>query len=128
MKFLLRLVVTALATAVAVWIVPGITLTDTDRTSQALTLLGVAVIFGIVNAVVKPIMQVLSACLVVLTLGIFLLVINAAMLALTSWFAGVVGLGFHVDGFWAAVFGSVIISVVGALLGGLLGQGRREEA
>ena len=105
-----------------------ITLTDTDRTSQALTLLGVAVIFGIVNAVVKPIMQVLSACLVVLTLGIFLLVINAAMLALTSWFAGVVGLGFHVDGFWAAVFGSVIISVVGALLGGLLGQGRREEA
>ena len=128
MKFLLRLVVTALATAVAVWIVPGITLTDTDRTSQALTLLGVAVIFGIVNAVVKPIMQVLSACLVVLTLGIFLLVINAAMLALTSWSAGVVGLGFHVDGFWAAVFGSVIISVVGALLGGLLGQGRREEA
>ncbi|GAA3854049.1 phage holin family protein [Tessaracoccus defluvii] len=128
MKFLLRLVVTALATAVAVWIVPGITLTDTDRTSQALTLLGVAVIFGIVNAVVKPIMQVLSACLIVLTLGIFLLVINAAMLALTSWFAGVVGLGFHVDGFWAAVFGSVIISVVGALLGGLLGQGRREEA
>lgn len=128
MKFILRLVVTALATAVAVWIVPGITLTDTDRTSQALTLLGVAVIFGIVNAVVKPIMQVLSACLVVLTLGIFLLVINAAMLALTSWFAGVVGLGFHVDGFWAAVFGSVIISVVGALLGGLLGQGRREEA
>ena len=128
MKFILRLVVTALATAVAVWIVPGITLTDTDRTSQALTLLGVAVIFGIVNAVVKPIMQVLSACLIVLTLGIFLLVINAAMLALTSWFAGVVGLGFHVDGFWAAVFGSVIISVVGALLGGLLGQGRREEA
>ncbi len=128
MKFILRLVVTALATAVAVWMVPGITLTDTDRTSQALTLLGVAVIFGIVNAVVKPIMQVLSACLVVLTLGIFLLVINAAMLALTSWFAGVVGLGFHVDGFWAAVFGSVIISVVGALLGGLLGQGRREEA
>ena len=128
MKFILRLVVTALATAVAVWIVPGITLTDTDRTSQALTLLGVAVIFGIVNAVVKPIMQVLSACLVVLTRGIFLLVINAAMLALTSWFAGVVGLGFHVDGFWAAVFGSVIISVVGALLGGLLGQGRREEA
>ena len=128
MKFILRLVVTALATAVAVWMVPGITLTDTDRTSQALTLLGVAVIFGIVNAVVKPIMQVLSACLIVLTLGIFLLVINAAMLALTSWFAGVVGLGFHVDGFWAAVFGSVIISVVGALLGGLLGQGRREEA
>ena len=70
--------------------------------------------------------KVLGACLIVLTLGFFLLVINALMLQLTSWLAGVFGLGFHVDGFWPAFWGALIISVVGALLGGLLGSGRTQ--
>ncbi|HMQ65203.1 MAG TPA: phage holin family protein [Arachnia sp.] len=121
MEFVTRLIATALATAAAVWLVPGINLTASDAQGKVLTLLGVALVFGVVNGVIAPIVKVLGACLIVLTLGVFLLVINALMLQLTSWFAGVVGLGFHIDGFWPAFWGALIISVVGALLGGLLG-------
>lgn len=119
MNFLLRLAVSALATALAVWLVPGLTLTGEN---QVLTLVLVALIFGAVNAVVKPITQALTACVIILTMGLFLLVINALMLMLTGWLASQVGLGFEVDGFWPALFGSVIISVVSALLGGGLGS------
>lgn len=124
MSFLLRLVVSALATAVAVWLVPGISLTGDN---QVLTLVAVALIFGAVNAVVKPLTQALTACLIILTMGIFLLVINAAMLLLTGWLAGQMGLGFEVDGFWAALFGSIIISVVSALLGGGLNAPKEQR-
>lgn len=121
MDFIWRLIVTAAATAIAVWLVPGISITGEN---QVLTLVIVALIFGVVNAIVKPLTQALSACLIVLTLGLFLLVINALMLMLTSWLAGQFGIGFEVDGFWPALFGSIIIAVVGALLGGLLGNKR----
>ena len=127
MQFLTRLVVTALATAAAVWLVPGINLSTTDTTDQAVTLLLVALVFGVVNAVVKPLVNLVSTCLVVLTLGLFLLVINALMLMLTSWLAGQFGLGFTVDGFWPALWGSLIISIIGSLLGGLLGSARKPE-
>ncbi|MFT3889155.1 MAG: phage holin family protein [Arachnia sp.] len=128
MEFVTRLIVTALATAAAVWLVPGISLTDGDTTHKVLTLLGVALIFGVVNSVVAPVVKVLGACLIVLTLGVFLLIINALMLQLTSWLAGIVGLGFHVDGFGSAFWGALIISIIGAFLGGLLGSARRENA
>ncbi|MBK7819595.1 MAG: phage holin family protein [Tessaracoccus sp.] len=124
MEFVTRLIATAIATAVAVWLVPGINLTSSDTTDKVMTLLGVALVFGLINSVVAPIVKVLGACLIVLTLGLFLLVINALMLQLTSWAAGLVGLGFHVDGFWPAFWGALIISIVGALLGGLLGSSR----
>lgn len=120
MQFLLRLIVTAAATAVAVWLIPGINLTASDTGDQVIALLIVALIFGVVNALVKPVVQVVSTCLVILTFGLFLLVINALMLMLTSWLATQFGLGFHVDGFWPALFGSIVISIVGSLLGGLL--------
>lgn len=122
MQFLTRLVVTALATAAAVWLVPGITLAGGDNADKAVTLLLVALVFGVVNAVVKPIVSALGTCLVIITFGIFLLVINALMLMLTSWLATQFGIGFHVDGFWPALWGSVIISIVGSVLGGLLGS------
>jgi len=121
----MRLIVTALATAVAVWLVPGIHLGSEDR---VVTLLLVALIFGLVNAIIKPIVTVVSTCLVVLTLGLFMLVINAGMLMLTSWLAGNFGLGFHVDGFWPALWGSLIISIVGAILGGILGNNHEDSA
>ena len=105
-QLLVRLVVTAAATALAVWLVPGISLTAPDLTSKVLTLLGVAAVFGVVNMFIKPIAQALGTCLIILTLGLFLLVINALLLWLTSWLAGQVGLGFHVDGFWPALFGA----------------------
>ncbi len=126
MEFVTRLIATAVATAVAVWLVPGINVTAADTQGKVLTLLGVALVFGVVNGLVAPIVKVLGACLIVLTLGFFLLVINALMLQLTSWGAGVVGLGFHVDGFWPAFWGALIISIVGALLGGLLGGSRSQ--
>lgn len=124
MKLALRILATALATALAVWLVPGISLTADSTANKALTLLAVAAILGLVNAVVKPFTQALSACLIILTLGLFLLVINALMLMLTSWLSGQVGLGFHVDGFFAALLGSIVISLVSSVVAGLLGAGR----
>ena len=121
MKLVLRVLATAIATAVAVWLIPGISLTADTTLNKALTLVGVAVILGLVNAVVKPFTQAVSACLIVITFGLFLLVINALMLMLTSWLSGVMGLGFHVDGFVSALLGSLVISIVGAVVAWILG-------
>ena len=121
MRTLLRLVVGAIATAAAVWLIPGIRVVAESDQQYVLILLGVAAIMGVVNAVIKPFTQVLSFCLVVVTFGLFLLVINASMLALTAWIAQRFGIGFFVDGFWPALWGSVVISFVSSLLGGLLG-------
>ena len=76
----------------------------------------VAAIFGLVNALVKPLFVFVTSPLLLLTLGFFLRVINALMLQLTSWLAGVFGLGFHVDGFWPAFWGALIVSVVSFIL------------
>ena len=81
-----------------------------------LTLLVVALIFGIVNAIVKPIFTLVTALVVLLTLGLFLIVINALMLLLTSWLSDQFNLGWSVNGFWTAVIGSIIISVVSFIL------------
>lgn len=118
MRLILKVIAGAIATALAVWLVPGITLTAGDGQEQVLTLIGVAAILGIVNAIVKPLATVAGFCLIVLTFGLFLLVINAGMLLLTSWAAGQVGLGFHVDGFWPALLGSIIISIVSTVVEG----------
>lgn len=121
MNLILKLIAGAVGTAVAVWLVPGISITATDKMDIAFTLLVVAAIIGVVNAVVKPFAQVVGFCLIILTLGLFLLVINALMLMLVSWLAGNLGIGFAVDGFWSAVIGAIIISIVSALVGGVLG-------
>ena len=116
MRLIVRLLVSAVALAVAAALVDGISVgpgTDLERT---LTLLGVAVIFGLVNAFVGPILRLLTCPLVVLTLGLFLLVVNALLLLLTEWIANQFDLAFHVDGFWSAVLGALIISVVSFLI------------
>ena len=84
------------------------------------TLLGVGVVFGLVNAIVAPIIKLLSLPFIILTLGLLLLVINALMLMLTSSIANALDLGFHVDGFWTAVGGSIVISVTSTILGAVL--------
>jgi putative membrane protein len=71
-----------------------------------------ALLLGLVNAVVRPILIVLTLPLTIITLGLFLLVINALMLMFTAWIAGGLGIGFHVDGFWTALWGSIVITVV----------------
>ncbi len=116
MRFLLRLLVNAAALAVATWLISGITLTGTDTTDRVISLLIVALIFGVINAIIKPIFRLVTLPLVLLTLGLFLIVINALLLMLTSWLSGEFGLGWTVDGFWPAVWGSVIISIVSFLL------------
>lgn len=106
-RLILRWIAAAAAVAVAVWAVPGIRLEG-----GIVPLLAVALILGFVNALVRPLLKTLACGLIVLTLGLFLLVINAAMLLLAAWIAREVGIAFHVDGFGAALVGSVIISVV----------------
>lgn len=112
-----RWLVNSLAVAAATFLVGGITLTAGDTTGMVLTMALVALVLGAVNTVVKPVLQVLGGCLVVLTFGLFLLVINALMLMLTSWLAGGLGLGWHVADFGAAFWGALVISVVSMLLG-----------
>jgi putative membrane protein len=116
MRLILRLLANAGALAVATWLLSGITLTAPTTGRKVLTLLIVALIFGIVNAIVKPIFTLVTAVAVLLTLGLFLIVINALMLLLTSWLSDQVNLGWHVEGFWTAVLGSIIISIISFLV------------
>ena len=116
MRFLLRLVVDAAALALATWLLSGITLSGDSTGSKVLVMLGVALIFGVANAIVKPLFKLVTLPVLLLTLGLFLLVINALMLMLTSWIAGLFSLGWHVEGFWTAVLGALIVSVVSWLL------------
>jgi putative membrane protein len=120
MKFVLWLVVNAAALGVAVWLFDGITLTADTTGSRIVTLLVVGAIFGVVTSVVRPIVNVLSIPLIIVTLGLFLLVTNALMLLLTSKLADTFGLDFHVDGFWTAVFGALVISIASMILESLL--------
>jgi putative membrane protein len=114
MRFLVRVVINAIALWVAALVVDGITLGQRNNIGNTiLTALIVGAIFGIVNAIVKPILTILSIPFILITLGLFLIVINALMLGLTSWLADVFDLAFHVaDFFWDAVFGAVIVSLV----------------
>ncbi|MET0693225.1 MAG: phage holin family protein [Propionibacteriaceae bacterium] len=116
MRTILRLLATAGALAVATWLLSGITLTGSTTGQKILALLIVALIFGVLNAIVKPIFKLVTLPIVLLTLGLFLLVINACIMLLTSWIAGIVGLGWHVDGFWDAIFGAIIVSIVSFIL------------
>ncbi|MFB7630713.1 phage holin family protein [Streptomyces sp. NPDC056149] len=110
--FLVKTLANAAALAVAIWLLKGITLTGENTGRKVLTLVLVALIFGLVNFLVKPVVKVLSFPLFILTLGLITLVVNALMLLLTSWLAGKVNLAFHVDGFWTALLGGVIVSIV----------------
>ncbi|MFT3835183.1 MAG: phage holin family protein [Micropruina sp.] len=113
---LMRFLFSAAALAFATWVLPGISMTASEPSTAFLGILAVAIIFGVVNALVKPLFAFASAPLLLLTLGLFLLVINALMLWLTSWLAGQLNLGWHVDGFWSAFWGAMIVSIVSFIL------------
>ena len=123
-----RIVINALALAVATLVLPGITLVAGEQykgiltAKGALTLLGVAIIFGVVNAVVKPLFKALTGCLVLLTFGLFLFVINGAMMMLVSWICTNFGLGWQITGamsdwhtWLTAIEGGAIVAVVSFL-------------
>ncbi|MGH7470171.1 MAG: phage holin family protein [Longimicrobiales bacterium] len=117
MHFLLRLLVTAAALWVALRLVPGL------RYSGSWPgLLGVALVFGFLNAIVRPILFLLTCPLMVVTLGLFVFVLNAIMLLLTSRLAGSLGLNFQVDGFASALLGAIVIGITSALLNIFVGD------
>ena len=115
MPFLIRLLVNAAALWVATRVVPGVSFDG-----GTLPFLGVALVFGVVNAFVRPLMQILTFPLILVTLGFFLLVVNGFMLWLTSSLSASLGLGFHVAGFWAAFWGAIVVSVTSLLLSMLI--------
>jgi putative membrane protein len=116
MRLILRLLANAAALAVATFLLTGIRLTAPTTEGKVITLLIVALIFGLLNAVVKPIFTLVTVPLVLLTLGLFLVVINALMLLLTSWVSTQVDLGWSVADFVTAILGALIVSVVSFLL------------
>jgi putative membrane protein len=114
--FLIRLVTSAVALWVATLIVPGVEVGGRSGANTALTLLAVAVIFGVVNAVLKPVIQVVGCVFYLLTLGLFALVVNALLFLLTDWIARQLDLPFRVDGFWPAFWGAIVVAVVSWLI------------
>ena len=121
MKWIVRWAIIAAALVVAAWIVPGI---EVEGGDGLLAVLVTAAILAVVNLIVRPILVLLSCGLVIVTLGLFLLVINGLMLWLAAWISEeVFEVGFSVDGFWPAFFGGIIVSIVSFVLNGLFGVG-----
>jgi len=116
MKLVLRILIPAAALYVAHLLVPGIELTGSSTWKKVATLLVVALIFGLVNAVLKPIIKIVGCVLYVLTLGLIGLVVNGLLLWLCSWLAGKLGLPFHITGFWPAFWGAIIVGIIAWLL------------
>lgn len=115
---LIRFVINLAGLFLAEAIVPGIVIGDTES-----LVLGTA-IFAVVNMLLRPIATIFAFCLIILTFGLFVLVINTALLGATAWIAGQLGLEFTIDGFWSAFFGALIISLV-SLVASTFVRGRR---
>jgi putative membrane protein len=124
MKILVGIIVSAVALGVAAWVVPGIVVTGHSDASKAETLLAVAVIFGVINAVLKPVIKTVGCAFYVLTLGLVAIVVNGLLLWLASDVADHLKLPFHVTGFAAAVEGALIVGVVAWVLHLVLGDDR----
>ena len=127
MHILLRLLASAVALAVATAVVPGIELQTASLESKTLTLIGVALIFGVINAILKPIVKIVGCAFYVLTLGLVGLVVNGLLLWLTSWLAGKLKLPFHITGFWPAFWGAIIVGLVSWVLHLIIGDERRQR-
>lgn len=135
MRFLLQVIVSALALWVAAWLLPGMDITAANTAGAANAVPGtpgrtvaivlgyllLGLIFGLVNAVVKPIVSFLSLPITCLTLGLFALVINAAMLGLTAWLSGYTPVHLTIDSFVTAFIGAIIVAIVSAVTGWALG-------
>jgi putative membrane protein len=140
-SFILRVIINGLALGVASWLLPGLDISASATTAAVgnsgvtqgadtigivLAYLFIGLIFGVVNALVKPVVSLLSLPLTILTLGLFTIVINAAMLYLTSWLSSYTPVHFTIDSFfWTAVLAAIIITVISLVAGRLAGAGRR---
>jgi putative membrane protein len=140
-SFIVRVIIYGLALGFACWLLPGLDISTaattaavgnsgvtqgTDTIGIVLAYLFIGLIFGVVNALVKPVVSLLSLPLTILTLGLFTIVINAAMLYLTSWLSSYTPVHFTIDSFfWTAVLAAIIITVISLVAGRLAGAGRR---
>lgn len=127
MPFLIKVLVNGVALWVASLLVAGITFDDNSAstTTQVLTVAAVALIFGVLNAIIKPILTILSLPVLILSLGLFTFILNAIMLWLTKWVSGWFDLSFNVQHFWwDAVLGALIITIVSMILNAVLPDGR----
>lgn len=133
LRFIVRVGINAVALWVASWLLPGIEIgseaaveaSGNDAVGNVLSYLFVGLVFGVVNALVRPIVSLLSLPLTILTLGLFTIIINAAMLMLTSWLTSFTPIGFTVnDFFWTAILGAIIISLVSMVVGAVTGTKR----
>ena len=119
-SFLIRSITSGLAIWVAAAFVPGVQLAQDTLGNRLFTLLLVGVIFGVVNGLIKPVVQIFTLPLYVLSLGLFALVVNGLLFWFTGWLAGALQLAFAVDGFWSAFFGALVVSLVTMLLGAVI--------
>jgi putative membrane protein len=122
MSFLIRLFVNAAALWIATQFVTGVT-----YRGAVLPFIGVALVFGLVNAIIRPILKIFTFPLFILTFGLFALVLNGLMLWLTSSLSNVLGLGFHVSGFGPAFWGALVVTLVSTLLGILVRDRERDD-
>ena len=122
MPILLRLLINSAALWVATRIVNGISFTG-----DIPTLLGVALVFGVLNALLRPILMVLTIPFLIITLGLFTFVLNAVMLLITSAASNALGLGFHVDGFGSAFLGALVVSIVSFALSMFVGPSEKTK-
>jgi putative membrane protein len=125
-RFLTWLLTTAIAVATAAWLIDGIRFSGPDSGTaeiqeKLLPLILVSLLLGLISSFVKPVLTILSIPFIIVTLGLFLLVINAAMLMLTAWLADKLDIGFDVTGFWPAVGGAIVITLVTWIVDGFIG-------
>jgi putative membrane protein len=124
MGFLIKIAVNAVALWVAAWLLPGISFGEGKFGSKFATVVLVALIFGLINAFIKPVVKFFSIPFILLTLGLFTFIVNAFMLQLTEWIAEPLGLSFTIAHFfWDAVLGALIITVVSMVLNWVVPDG-----
>jgi putative membrane protein len=128
MGILIRLGISAIALWISTLLISGITLNTNSTLDEIGTLVLVAAIFGVINAVLRPIIKVVGCAFYVLTLGLIALVVNGALFMLTSWIAGKLDLPFHVADFWpSAVLGALIVGIVSWVLNMLVPDSNRSD-
>ena len=126
MRLLLRIVITAVALWLAVRLLDGLEIDAGDLPVPVVYLL-LAVVFGLVNAVIKPLVKLIAFPLYVLTLGLFTLVVNALMLHLTGWLSGQIGYGLTIDSFGTAVLGGLVVAIASFVLTLVVPGARKDD-
>lgn len=127
MGMLIRVIINAIALWITALVVPGIEVGGSNAGHTALTVLVVAVIFGVVNAILKPIIKVVGCVFYILTLGLIALVVNALLFLLTDWIGQQFDLPFAIDGFWPAFWGAIVMAVVSWVLSFVVPEPRAEN-